>query len=137
MTRCSYSKADLWLVVGKTRVAPMKLNHPQAGITSSPLSRSVNRRNRISVNNTCRANLYMDRQHYLTSVVAVHRRKTRLFSQSGGKNSRVDGKKQVEIVNDQVNGSLTEIFASLLDLIKTASRTAAVNKATSQSKQPG
>ena len=39
-------------------------------------------------------------------------------------------------VNDQWNCSLTEMFASLLALIETASITAAVNKATSQFKQP-
>ena len=38
--------------------------------------------------------------------------------------------------NDQRNCSFTEMFASLLALIKTASITAVVNKATSQSKQP-
>ena len=42
----------------------------------------------------------------------------------------------LQCVNDQWNCSLTQMFANLLALIKTASITATVNKATSQSKQP-
>ena len=74
MTIGSRSRTELAFVFGESPSrANETLDNTQAGTTSSALSRSAKERNPISVYNTYRTNVYVDRHHYRHSVIAVHR----------------------------------------------------------------